>query len=278
MANNINWGKIYESTAWGSGVIDNSIDWGKIYAEDAGGGFTGLLDTYTGAVAAYSLRLLSTTYTGDAIVVRRSSDNTTQAIGFVNNELDTTSLESFCSGTDGFITTWYDQSGNGNDVVQATASKQPKIVSTGTSLGYIENDSSPTNLVSSSLSWTSGTDYSVFGVVQNYGTGCFIAANTGQYAALAQSGSTSQGGSGFTEGNRYQNGTLIGPTRGDMYTATTSFTELSMYVSATTTNLLAVGFYISSYNSTRFKEYVVYPNQTVSRTGVENNIITHYGF
>jgi len=99
-----------------------------------GGSFTGLLDTYSGAAAAYSLRLLDSTYTGDAIVVRRASDNTTQNIGFVNNELDTASLESFCSGTDGFVTTWYDQSGNANNATQASASSQPKIVSAGSTI------------------------------------------------------------------------------------------------------------------------------------------------
>ena len=35
--------------------------------------FTGLLNDYSGAAAAYSLRLLDNTYTGDAIVVRRAS-------------------------------------------------------------------------------------------------------------------------------------------------------------------------------------------------------------
>ena len=90
-----------------------------------------LLDDYSGAAAAYSLRLLDSTYTGDAIVVRRASDNTTQNIGFVNNELDTATLETFCSGTDGFVTTWYDQSGNGYDMAQASASAQPQIVSNG---------------------------------------------------------------------------------------------------------------------------------------------------
>jgi hypothetical protein len=35
-----------------------------------------LLDTYSGAAAAYSLRLLRSAYTGDAIRVRRASDNT----------------------------------------------------------------------------------------------------------------------------------------------------------------------------------------------------------
>lgn len=93
--------------------------------------FVGLLDDYSGAAAAYSLRLLSSTYTGDAIEVRRALDNTTQDIGFVNNELDVTSLESFCSGTNGFVTTWYDQSGNGNDATQSTDANQPQIVSSG---------------------------------------------------------------------------------------------------------------------------------------------------
>jgi len=35
------------------------------------------------------------------------------------------------NGKSGFVDTWYDQSGNGNDAVQATAGSQPKIVSAG---------------------------------------------------------------------------------------------------------------------------------------------------
>jgi hypothetical protein len=89
--------------------------------------FSGLLDTYTGAAAAYSLRLLDSTYTGDAIRVRRASDNAEQDIGFDDNELDTAALATFCSGTDGFVKTWYDQSGNANDATQTTTSAQPKI-------------------------------------------------------------------------------------------------------------------------------------------------------
>ena len=61
--------------------------------------FTGLLDTYPGATVAYSLRLLKSDYSGNAVKVRRASDNAEQDIGFVNNELDTASLETFCSGT-----------------------------------------------------------------------------------------------------------------------------------------------------------------------------------
>jgi len=99
------------------------------------GGFVGLLDDYGGAAAAYSLRRLSGSYTGDAIRVRRSSDNAETDIGFDSNgDLDTTALLAHVgtSPTDnGFIETWYDQSGNGFDSTQTTTSSQPQIVSGG---------------------------------------------------------------------------------------------------------------------------------------------------
>jgi hypothetical protein len=93
--------------------------------------FVGLLDLYPSAAAAYSLRKLRSGYTGDAIKVRRASDNTEQDIGFVNNELDTSALTTFCSGTNGFVTTWYDQSGNARNATQKTAARQPQIVTSG---------------------------------------------------------------------------------------------------------------------------------------------------
>ena len=93
---------------------------------------TPLLDTYSGAAAAYSLRLLDSTYTGSAIRVRRSSDNTEQDIGFnVFGELDTVSLSAFAGTSDAFVKVWYDQSGNSNDATQTDTAKQPKIVSSG---------------------------------------------------------------------------------------------------------------------------------------------------
>jgi hypothetical protein len=91
-----------------------------------------LLDAYSGAAAAYSLRKLRELYSGAAIRVRRSSDNAEADIGFnVNDELDTIALLAFCGAGDGFVKTWYDQSGNGYDAAQATAANQPQIVSSG---------------------------------------------------------------------------------------------------------------------------------------------------
>jgi hypothetical protein len=92
---------------------------------------SGLLDTYSGAAAAYSLRRLSILYTGSAIEVRRASDNSTQDIGFSGEDLDVAAVESFCSGTNGFVTKWYDQSGNARNATQTTAANQPQIVSSG---------------------------------------------------------------------------------------------------------------------------------------------------
>ena len=93
-----------------------------------------LLDQYSGAAAAYSLRKLDCDYAGSAIRVRRSSDNTEQDIGFVNGNLDTTALKTFVGtgGTDdGFVVTWYDQSGNSKNVSNATLSQQPKLMDNG---------------------------------------------------------------------------------------------------------------------------------------------------
>lgn len=85
------------------------------------------------AAGAWSTaRKLRSAYAGSCIRVRRSSDNTEQDIGFVGDALDTSSLATFCSGTDGFVVTVYEQSGNSRDITQSTAASQPQIVSSGT--------------------------------------------------------------------------------------------------------------------------------------------------
>lgn len=98
----------------------------------SGGSIPLLLDTYSGAAAAYSLQKIKSTQ-NYAIRVRRSSDNTSQDIGFNGlGDLDTTSLLSFVGANFGYVTTFYDQSGNGYNFTQPTADYQPAIVSSGT--------------------------------------------------------------------------------------------------------------------------------------------------
>jgi hypothetical protein len=128
-----------------------------------------LLDSYPSSAAAYSLRKLRNNYIGGPIRVRRSSDNTEQDIYFdANGDIDTAQLLSFVGtgGTDnGFVTTWYDQSGNGRNATQTNAVDQPVIVSGGSVLTL---NSKPSVLFSSdymnisSNFWTYTGDSTVF--------------------------------------------------------------------------------------------------------------------
>ncbi len=93
-----------------------------------------LLDHYnisSGLGAAWSLRKLKTSYNGPCIQVRRSVDNTTQDIGFVNDSVDISSLIIFADSGNAFITKFYDQSDNGKILAQPSLSNQPIIVESG---------------------------------------------------------------------------------------------------------------------------------------------------
>ena len=91
-----------------------------------------LLDLYPNARIAYSVRKLRKAYTGPSLKVRRSSDNTEKDISFLNNALNVTELTDFVGAGDGFVTRFYDQSGNGNDARSITSANQPRIVNAGT--------------------------------------------------------------------------------------------------------------------------------------------------
>ncbi|MFY7886097.1 MAG: arabinofuranosidase catalytic domain-containing protein [Dolichospermum sp.] len=98
-----------------------------------------ILDSFPGAQAAYSLRKLSSAYTGPILTVRRSSDNATTNIGLYRYTIDTDAILSFVGNGNGFVTTWYDQSGNGVNLVQGNTALQFNIVTSG-SLHYEGNE------------------------------------------------------------------------------------------------------------------------------------------
>jgi viroplasmin and RNaseH domain-containing protein len=88
----------------------------------------GLLADYPDASAAYSLRNLIDTTT-NVVRVRRSSDNAEQ--DFTATQITDGTLTSFTGANDGYVTIWYDQSGNSNNASQTAAANQPKLVSSG---------------------------------------------------------------------------------------------------------------------------------------------------
>jgi hypothetical protein len=79
----------------------------------------------TSAAGAYSMRKLRDAYAGACLRLRRSSDNAEQDIGFTGTAIDTTAAAAFIGGDTAYVAKWYDQTTNGRDLVQATASKQP---------------------------------------------------------------------------------------------------------------------------------------------------------
>ncbi len=168
---------------------------------------TPLLDTYTGAAAAYSLRKLRTAYTGYAICVRRSSDNTSQDIGFrADGTLDTTALTSFVGVNSGYVSIWYDQSGNSKNAAQLTWAYQPLIVYNGTlqtnngkpslffdgsnkflDCGYLNGGTKPANYSTFiPTTFTSqGQTQSIFGSLNNTGQGLSGYNTLGVHSAIS---------------------------------------------------------------------------------------------
>jgi len=102
--------------------VDRGFDGG------ANGAASLLLDDYSGAAAAYSVRKLSGTYTGSAMRIRRDNDDAELDIGFDGDgNLDTAAIATHCDVNNGYVSKWYDQSGNSNDAAQAGFGSQPQI-------------------------------------------------------------------------------------------------------------------------------------------------------
>lgn len=102
-------------------------------ADIAGVGIINPAADIAGAPAfAYALERMVSSYVGACVKVRRSSDNAEADIGFlIDGRLDTVSLLQHCGSGDGFVRTWYDQSGNARHLQQSTTTKQFQIVSSG---------------------------------------------------------------------------------------------------------------------------------------------------
>ena len=75
-----------------------------------------------GAAALYSLRKAGSGYAGMCVKVLRSSDGAHQDIGFdANGVVDMAAVAAFRAGSLAYVSTWYDQSGNHNDLIYNTS-------------------------------------------------------------------------------------------------------------------------------------------------------------
>jgi len=370
-----------------------------------------VLDDYTGAAAAYSLRKVRSAYTGSAVRVRRSSDDTEQDIGFDSNgDLDSTALLAFVneettflndtfdgsysytaavgsasvtggvldfpdtsntivftsltntlktqqvrvtftilnyvsgdikfenyssgaqgttrsangtyvetltiassgnnnfgfSGTmqgqiddfkieqltaDGAVTTWYDQSGNGNDATNSTASEQPLVVSGGTLLeengkAIIQRvDNSSTLKTSYAPNDGAATKTMIFVGNVSPTRGALIGSSTGSsdYILFSQDGSgVNILNNNATLSNEYLNGnSWVYADRNDVYDDLTSqglvFANVQFSFSV---NDMCLGYQAdvtSNTNMMNYQELIIFDSdQSANRTGIEGNIGRYY--
>ena len=273
---------------------DMALHSGAFQVEDAP-----LLDAYGGAHAAYSLRKLNSDYTGAAIRVRRQTDSTEQDIGFTSaGVVDTAALIAFSQDDNVYVKTWYDQSGNGNDVTQTAAASQPFIVNNNTVFNvdgqpalrfFGSNDALPFdntgldigNLSSFAVMKYSDTDGSEVGLGLSGGVG-----NKRWYAPYLLNGNFNYGyGSVVTAVNTTAN------TNNNLHTQIAGATQTDMEAflngSSVGTTTLATGidntnggignlsgaFHMNGF----IQEVVVYPSdQSERREGIERNISNHY--
>lgn len=264
-----------------------------------------LLDLYPSAAAAYSVRKLRTAYTGSAIRVRRSSDNTEQDIGFFGNILDTSALTTFCSGTDGFVTTWYDQSGNSRDTTQTTAISQPQIVSAGALLtangkpailfdgvnDRLSNSTAAITTTSSAIFDVSRptalnvSDDNVLFAQYNVAAGRFIFAFnliSGNFRLRIFEGTgmgNIYGTTNIATNNTYLSSMINNNKAVNGYlNATSQMSGTFTYTPPNTPNFIAAydgtGGFFTGYQS----EVIVYnSNQSSNLTGIQTNINSYYG-
>jgi hypothetical protein len=261
-----------------------------------------LLDSYSGAAAAYSLRKLKSSYTGSAIRVRRSSDNTELNIGFDSDgNLDTVTLSVFVGSGNGFVSIWYDQSGNGNNAAQTTAANQPQIVSAGSVITMSNKPSvkfTTSNMSFTQIAGVSGLDIfvvsnftDVTGGGQNWNIMSPILAETGGNAQDFVLGAKGSKMAIWAENN---NSIFL------QTTATISINTPYIYNGYGSSTSVGVGFNDGNYvtgtgrrndlivralgkNSTSMQFYgnlsevVVYNSlQTANRSGINTNLNTYY--
>ena len=188
---------------------------------------------------------------------------------------------------DGFVKTWYDQSGSSNNAVQATAANQPKIVENGNFLNELKFDGT-NDILKTSESSTFSQPVSLFHVFNS------SASVASDYQLNAGNSSMLSGSDGsiFYFAGTLLNSTIDFPTSGDTLHSVL-FNGASSTVHANGTSVasgdigsgtFSKSFGIggrttdSQFSDMSFKEIIIYDsNQSEDRRALEESISGHYG-
>ncbi len=263
---------------------------GNVFQTRAGLGAGGslLLDEYgTNNKLAYSVRKLRTAYTGSCMRVRNRF-SVELDIGFDSSgNLDESALLTHCGANDGLVVKWYDQSGNGGDMVQSSQSQQPKIVSSG---AVLKENGKPIvtgvtvvgipsflELTTPKATYLPSTgQYFFFSVTKTETTRSILYREDTRFQLIAQSGNTStitRDDPNYLPNTYRRNGTAYTPIdREEVYT--TNLPQTLMTINGSLDNSInnfALGYGISSFNNWSMQEFIVYEGD---KSSDESNIET----
>jgi hypothetical protein len=127
----------------GSLIVDGS--------PDANQGEVNVSTTANQIGARRALSFLEGTVKEIVIYDTNQTDNRGAIEANIGEAYSITGIPAYDDEVDGFVETWYDQSGNSKDATQATASKQPKIVNAGSYLSELNFDGANYSLNSINL-------------------------------------------------------------------------------------------------------------------------------
>jgi len=196
---------------------------------------------------------------------------------------------------DGFVETWYDQSGNGKDAVQTTAANQPKIVSAGSlvvdSSGVPELEFDGSNDALSAGTGFASSSKTIFCVnnpdsLSSNGLFAFGSSQTDRFFAQytsnlirteingAQAGVSAATQKNLTT-NLHTTDISVGLNGGSFTTTSASFSGVSASAELKIGQRFGTAF-VDNFDGT-IQEFIVYnSDQTANRTALETNINNHY--
>jgi Alpha-L-arabinofuranosidase B, catalytic len=119
------------------------------------------LDGRADVAAAFSLRRLRSQYRGALVRVRRSSDNLEADFGVGPSDVDWSAVSGFTGGSPGYLSKWYDQSGNARHVLQGSAAAQPQIGPLANGLAGVTFDGATHALVSGAFTVNQPTSFNI---------------------------------------------------------------------------------------------------------------------
>tara|TARA_R100001440_G_scaffold25369_4_gene41381 strand:- start:406 stop:2364 length:1959 start_codon:yes stop_codon:yes gene_type:complete len=240
-----------------------------------------LLDTYTGAAAAYSVRLLDKDYSGSCMRIRRDSDDSETDIGFDGSgDLDTSAIATHCGSANGYVVTWYDQAnvgGTANNATQSTGGNQPQIYN---GSAVITENGKPiliTGYLSTSLSNSGNT--SIFSVVKgpNVGSRSITLSRGGLLPYWGWAQALSAASASNTVINYVNGGTGSTLTMQELHNSlNSSQASLTMIGSMATNPTVTLGW-SSVMDMHKSQEFILFDSdQSSNRSGIETDINNYF--